>query len=76
MDAEGNPLPGGASVFNDAGDFVTVVGEKGSVFIPDANHGGNLEVQYSGRTLCTFSLALPEKAQANELYETADAQCR
>lgn len=75
-DAQGKPLPRGASVFNEAGDFVTVVGEKGSVFISDAGNGGTLEVQNSGKTLCTFFLALPETANGNELYETASAQCR
>lgn len=75
-DGQGKPLPRGASVFNEAGDFVTVVGEKGSLFIPDAGNGGTLEVQSSGRTLCSFFIALPETAAANELYETTSAQCR
>lgn len=74
-DAQGNALPRGASVFDGAGNFVTVVGENGSVFVPDAGQG-KLIVQNSGKTLCTFMLTLPKKADANELYETANAQCR
>ncbi|RMT64866.1 hypothetical protein ALP29_201195 [Pseudomonas syringae pv. avii] len=75
-DGQGKPLPRGTSVFNETGDFVTVVGEKGSVFIADAGNGSTLEVQSSGKTLCTFFLALPEATDGNELYETASAQCR
>lgn len=75
-DSQGQPLPRGASVFDEAGEFVTVVGEKGSVFIPDARNGGTLEVQNSGETLCSFFLALPEEADGNVMYETATTQCR
>ncbi|WP_277761041.1 fimbria/pilus outer membrane usher protein [Pseudomonas sp. A34-9] len=75
-DDQGKPLPRGASVFNETGGFVTVVGEKGIVFISDAGNGGTLEVQSSGNTLCTFFLSLPYTANGNELYETASAQCR
>jgi outer membrane usher protein FimD/PapC len=75
-DAQGQPLPHGASVFDSAGNFVTVVGEKGSLFIPDAANGMKLDVQNSGKTICSLQLTLPEKSEQNELYETATAQCR
>lgn len=75
-DAQGKPLPHGASVFDAAGNFVTVVGDKGSVFIPDASQPGKLDVQASGSTICSFSLSLPEKAELSGLYETASAVCR
>lgn len=74
-DNQGAPLPRGASVFDSAGNFVTVVGEKGSVFIPDASTEGAMEVQNSGRTLCSFKLALPEDAVEDVLYETTSARC-
>lgn len=75
-DAASTALPHGASVFDAKGNFITVVGDKGSVFIPDAEGVGRMDVQSSGITLCSFSLTLPEKSQSNELYETASAICR
>ncbi|MGR7043432.1 fimbria/pilus outer membrane usher protein [Klebsiella aerogenes] len=74
--AQGRPLPHGASVFNAAGEFVTVVGEGGKVFVPDASSTGLLDVQSSGTTLCSFNLSLPEKASTAGLYEEAQAVCR
>lgn len=75
-DAQGRPLPHGASVFDVNGNFVTVVGDRGSVFIPDAGQPGQLDVQASGVTICSFTLTLPEKATVNGLYEEAAAVCR
>lgn len=75
LNASGAILPYGASVFNEAGDFVTVVGEKGSVFIADAANQQKLEVQQGGKSLCRFSLSLPDNIQQNELFETANATC-
>lgn len=74
-DARGNPLQHGASVFDSAGNFVTVVGEDGAVFIADADITGALDVQNSGVTLCSFSISLPERAPDNVLYESATALC-
>ncbi|AHG19500.2 fimbrial protein [Chania multitudinisentens RB-25] len=75
-DAQGQPLPHGASVFDAAGNFMTVVGEQGSVFIPDAGSASQMEVQSSGTTICSFTLSLPEKGDKSGLYETANAVCR
>ncbi len=74
-DNHGKPLPHGAALFDRGDNFITVVGENGRVFLPDANHDDEITVQSSGQTLCTFRLALPTKADTNALYETADAQC-
>ncbi|CAI1991281.1 F1 capsule-anchoring protein precursor [Serratia liquefaciens] len=75
-DVENKPLPYGASVFDAAGNFVTVVGNKGSVFISDAAESNKLDVQVSGKTICSFPLSLPAQAGTSGLYETADAVCR
>lgn len=75
-DVQGNPLPYRASVFDSEGNFVTVVGNQGQLFIPDAANNMQLDVQTSGRTLCSIVLSLPEKAVQGELFETAIAQCR
>lgn len=74
-DNDGNYLPYGATLFDRSGSFVTVAGEQGKVFIPDASHEDEIVVQSSGRTLCTFRLDLPPISDTNALYETAHAQC-
>ncbi|MCT4704948.1 fimbria/pilus outer membrane usher protein [Enterobacteriaceae bacterium H16N7] len=76
LDATGKPVPHGASVFDDKDNFVTVVGDKGQVFLPDTWPGMKLDVQASGQTLCAFTLKLPETQEVQELYETYDAVCR
>jgi outer membrane usher protein FimD/PapC len=71
----GQPPPHGASVFDDAGKLVTVVGEGGRVFVPNAAPGMTLEVQQSGKTVCTMTLDLPEKPDTLGFYEHATATC-
>lgn len=73
--ASGIAIPQGASVFDRSGLFITVAGERGSVFIPDADQYARYDVQVSGKTLCSFSLTLPAKAAKGELYETAESIC-
>lgn len=73
-DSQGNSLRHGASVFDSEGNFVTVVGSQGSVFIPDAT-SQQLDVQSSGETVCSFTLDLPEQADTSGLYETATTVC-
>lgn len=75
-DAQGKALSQGSSVFDSKGKFVTVVGDHGRVFVPDAATNMVLEVQSSGKTICSLTLILPEKADAGELYETASAVCK
>ncbi len=75
-DSSGKPLQTGASVFDESGNFLTVVDGKGGVFVTDATSVKNLEVQSSGVTLCRFNLSLPEDADTQALYETANAVCR
>lgn len=74
--ADGERLPHGASVFGASDELVTVVGDDGTVFVPDAVPGMRLEVQSSGKTLCTMQLDLPETADTSGLYENATATCR
>ncbi|MEQ5091557.1 fimbria/pilus outer membrane usher protein [Providencia rettgeri] len=73
---DGKPLPHGASVFSATGELVTVVGEDGMVFVPDAAPGMLLEVQSSGKTVCKIQLDLPETVDTTGLYENATATCR
>ncbi|MDU4094372.1 MAG: fimbria/pilus outer membrane usher protein [Pantoea sp.] len=73
---DGAALPYGASVFAEDGTLVTVVGEAGATFIPNAAPDMKLEVQTSGKKLCVMTLALPQESDASLLYETATATCR
>ncbi|MGE8177323.1 fimbria/pilus outer membrane usher protein [Pseudomonas fluorescens] len=75
-DRSGEYLPHGASVFDEAGNFVTIVNNREGVFIPDAGVGVRFEVQRSGKRLCSFSLHLPEEPNVGGFYESASAQCR
>lgn len=74
-DINNDPLPYGASVFDEVGNFLTVVGKNGSVFIPDAGAAKRMDVQVSGRIMCSFSLNLPRNSDDSALYETANAVC-
>lgn len=74
-DARGVTIPRGASVFDRNGLFITVAGDRGSVFISDADQYTRYDVQISGKTLCSFNLTLPEKAIQGELFETAESLC-
>ncbi|MCK6678578.1 fimbria/pilus outer membrane usher protein [Enterobacter asburiae] len=74
-DASGKPIQHGSSVFDNKGNFVTIAGDNGAVFIPDIQENMQYDVQSSGVTQCRFSPKLPSKAAPNELYETANAIC-
>ncbi|KFC76671.1 fimbria/pilus outer membrane usher protein [Buttiauxella agrestis] len=74
-DAHGQPALHGASVFNKEGEFITVVGDKGKTFIPDSKPGMQFDVQASGKTICTFTLSLPEDADTSGIFEVANAKC-
>ncbi|MBE4810064.1 fimbria/pilus outer membrane usher protein [Enterobacter cloacae complex sp. P42C] len=74
-DAQGRGVQHGSGVFDAEGGFVTVAGENGATFIPDARPGMRYALQFSGVTTCHFSLQLPEKPAPDELYETAVATC-
>jgi outer membrane usher protein FimD/PapC len=76
QDTQGQPLPRSASIFGADGSFITVVGNNGSVFVPDATPGMTLVVQSSGKTLCSLTLELPEKTDDSGLYETTNAVCQ
>lgn len=74
--ADGSRLPRGASLFDGDERLVTIVADDGTVFVPDAVADMKLEVQNAGKTLCTISLNLPQKAQSSRLYENTTATCQ
>ena len=74
-DINNKVLPRGASVFDEAGNFVTIVAKNGSVFIPNLGTASYLEVQSSGQTLCSFRIEQLEQPNDDALYETVNAVC-
>lgn len=74
-DGQGGKLPAGAGVFDEKEQFITVTASDGTLFVPDARPGMVLSVEMTGRSACTITLGLPEKAAGNELFETTQAVC-
>lgn len=71
----GAPLPSGAAVFNTQGEFVTVIGNKGELFLSQAEPNMQLDVERSDNSYCRVSVTLPERAEADTLYEESEAVC-
>ncbi|RWR02290.1 hypothetical protein ED28_07880 [[Pantoea] beijingensis] len=77
-DSLGNFLPARAGVYDSTGSFITVTSENGTLFIPDAHPGMQLEVELPTQDSCAITLTdLPERAADTPgLYETASAVCQ
>lgn len=77
-DAAGQPIAARMGVYDAKNNFITVTGDAGTVFVPDAQLGMVLSVEQSDGQRCHFSLSdLPD--QPNEesgLYETMETVCR
>lgn len=75
-DEQGHHVPSRAMVYDEAGKFVSVTNENGTLFINDAYPGMKLEVE-SGERSCFIHLRLPERRADNAgLYEEITAICR
>ncbi|HEF4757827.1 TPA: fimbria/pilus outer membrane usher protein [Pseudomonas putida] len=72
----GAPLPRGAAVNTEDGEFVTLVQEGGLVFLPNVLDTRALFIKAPGLERCELSFRLPEEADTNAYYETAPAKCR
>ncbi|PXX22050.1 MULTISPECIES: fimbria/pilus outer membrane usher protein [Burkholderia] len=77
-DDNGGHLPRGASVNDEDGNFVTLVGDDGAIFLPDVgiDTPPALIVRDAIGNECSLGFALPDKPDADAPYERADAQCR
>ena len=71
----GAPLPRGATVSTDDGEFVTLVQEGSQIFLPNVLDPRRLWVKASGTQRCELNFALPEKADPQVYFETAPARC-
>ena len=74
--ANGAPLPRGASVNNEDGEFITLVQDGGLVFLPNVLDRRALWVSAPGMERCELQFELPDEADTNAYYETAPAKCR
>ncbi|KVD06621.1 hypothetical protein WI77_26255 [Burkholderia ubonensis] len=77
-DDNGSHLPRGASVSDQDGNFITLVGDGGAVFLPDVGtrFPPTLIVRDAIGNECSLEFALPDKPDADAPYERANAQCR
>lgn len=75
-DSAGQKMQRGAAVFDRHGNFITMVGDNGRVFIPDASSNLSFDVQNSNKEFCSFTLNIAEKASSEGHYENSSAQCR
>uniref|UniRef100_UPI0030DB34DC fimbria/pilus outer membrane usher protein n=2 Tax=unclassified Pseudomonas TaxID=196821 RepID=UPI0030DB34DC len=73
---DGQPLPRGATVTTEDGEFVTLVQEGSQVFLPDVLDGRPLWISAPGQPRCRLSFELPEKGDPEVYYETAPARCQ
>ncbi|MGJ7513321.1 fimbria/pilus outer membrane usher protein [Pseudomonas baetica] len=74
--ANGAPLPRGAAVNTEDGEFVTLVQEGGQVFLPNVLDIPALWISAPGLERCELRFELPAEADADAYYETAPAKCR
>ncbi|WP_390957200.1 fimbria/pilus outer membrane usher protein [Pseudomonas moorei] len=74
--SQGAPLPRGATVNTEDGEFVTLVQDAGQVFLPNVLDSRPLWITAPGLERCRLDFELPAKADSEAYYETAAAQCR
>jgi outer membrane usher protein FimD/PapC len=74
--ANGAPLPRGAAVSTEDGEFVTLVQEGGQVFLPNVLDIPALWIGAPGMERCALRFELPAEPDPNAYYETAPAKCR
>ncbi|HIE9359432.1 TPA: fimbria/pilus outer membrane usher protein [Klebsiella quasipneumoniae subsp. similipneumoniae] len=74
---DGSRLTSGASVYDLAGTFITVVDDDGNIFLPDARPGMVVLIDMKTES-CSIALnRLPEEAAEDTgLYETLNSECR
>ncbi|WLG51879.1 fimbria/pilus outer membrane usher protein [Pseudomonas sp. FP1742] len=71
----GAPLPRGAAVNTEDGEFVTLVQDGGLVFLPNVLDTRALWISAPGMERCDLRFELPEDADPSAYYETAPARC-
>ncbi|WP_256676442.1 fimbria/pilus outer membrane usher protein [Pseudomonas sp. RGB] len=69
------PVPRGATVTTDGGEFVTLVQEGNQVFLPNVLDPRPLWIKGPGQPRCALRFELPQKADPDVYFETATARC-
>ncbi|TVT81290.1 fimbria/pilus outer membrane usher protein [Pseudomonas sp. H3(2019)] len=72
----GVPLPRGATVNTEDGEFVTLVQDGGLVFLPNVLDPRALWITAPGLDRCELRFELPARADTEAYYETTAAKCR
>lgn len=70
------PVPRGAAVTTEDGEFITLVQENNQVFIPNVLDTRTLWIKAPGQPRCHLRFELPAKADPHVYYETAPARCQ
>ncbi len=75
-DAQGRPLPQGASVFDNKGNrFLTSVVGDGMIFLNDGNDAHELRVLLPDSATCRLSITPEGQPDNDKFYETTSAVC-
>ncbi|NVZ68982.1 fimbria/pilus outer membrane usher protein [Pseudomonas costantinii] len=72
---DGQPLPRGAAVSTESGEFVTLVQEGSQVFLPNVLDERPLWIKAPDRPRCLLSFDLPKTGDLDVYFETAPARC-
>lgn len=75
-DAQGQPLPKGAAVYDADNTYITTVLDGGKTFLTDTQPEASLHVVLEQGQRCQLDFSVAAKPDPNALYEAADAVCR
>lgn len=70
------PVPRGATVTTEDGEFVTLVQEGSQVFLPNVLDPRPLWIKAPGQPRCRLQFELPNKVDPEVYFETASARCQ
>lgn len=73
--ADGSIPLKGSSVTDEKGEFVTIVGDNGSVFLSNGNPDMKVYISLGGDGRCQLHYQVPE-ATESQYYQNADALCK
>ncbi|MHC8397953.1 fimbrial biogenesis usher protein [Pseudomonas sp. MDT1-17] len=75
-DGEGKILPKGAGVFNAQDQVLATVVDSGKIFLANDQLSERLRVRLDNAQSCQLEYSLPDKADPNVYFESADAVCK
>lgn len=71
----GEPLPKGALVLDQENQFVTTVVDDGQIFLINGVPSSQLRVSLPDGNQCILQFDVPDKADPDKFFETAEARC-